>query len=152
MRYLDTFERKVVFPCMRVIAIVAIIGLLIAAAISIVSLSIDTATAADRTQQSQAIKERISERRQDVQDVRGNVSATMTEIKESMPEPEEAATAVKEYVASFFDQFREGLVAGTLDRLDWMITVLFTGLAMALVGFFAMVLAVLSIERNTRRA
>ena len=88
MRYLDTFERKVVFPSMRVIAIVAIIGLLIAAAISFVSLSIDTATAADRTQQAQAIKERISERRQDAQDVRGNVSATMTEIKESKPKPE----------------------------------------------------------------
>ena len=157
MHLLDSFERKIIFPLMRIIAIVAIIGLLLAAAASIVGALIGPAGAAEPPAKEQVIEPAkdpgkaggISEKAQGIKD---SVSEVVIMIKERAPDVKGVAVAAKGYAAGALEQFRQGVVFGTLATLDWMLSVLFVAAAAVLMGFFTLILAFLAIERNTRRS
>ena len=156
MRLLDSFERKIIFPLMRLIAILAIIGLLLAAAAAIVGSLIGPAGA-----QEPAAKEQVAEPAQveeetvsiseKAQGIKESVSEVVIKIKERAPDVKDVAVAAKGYATGFLEQFREGVVFGTLVKLDWMLSVVFVAIAAVLMGFFSLVLAFLAIERNTRK-
>jgi hypothetical protein len=156
MHLLDSFERKIIFPLMRIIAILAIIGLLVAAAASIVGALIGPAGAAEPPAKEQVVEPPqdpegaggIAERAQGIKE---SVSEVVIMIKERAPDVKGVAVAAKGYAAGAIEQFRQGVVFGTLATVDWMLSVLFVAVAAVLMGFFTLILVFLAIERNTRR-
>lgn len=157
MRLLDSFERKIIFPLMRLIALLAIIALLVAAAASIMGVVIGPAGAQEPPAKEQlAEPAKVEEEKVSVsekaQGIKESVSEVVIKIKEKAPDLKEVAVAAKGFAAGALEQFKQGVVFGTLATLDWMLSVLFVAAAAVLMGFFSLVLAFLAIERNTRKS
>ena len=150
MRLLDSFERKIVFPLMRLIALLAIIALLVAAAASIVGALIGPADAAEQPAKELVVEP--AEAPEGQQGITDRVSEVVIMIKERAPDVKGVAVAAKGYAAGALEQFRQGVVFGTLATLDWMLSVLFVAVAAVLMGFFTLILVFLAIERNTRKS
>jgi hypothetical protein len=150
MHLLDSFERKIIFPLMRLIAILAIIALLIATAASIAGALIGPAGAQE--QPAKELAAEPAEAPEGQPGIKDRASEIVIKIKEKAPDVQEVAVAAKGYAAGFLEQFREGVVFNTLATLNWMLSVVFVAAAAVLMGFFSLVLAFLAIERNTRKS
>jgi len=157
MRLFDSIERKIIFPLMRLIALLAIIALLVSAAASIVGAMIGPAgaqepPAKEAVAEPVELPEKAGDIEKKAQGIKGSVSEIVVKIKERAPDVQEVAVAAKGYAAGFLEQFRQGVVFNTLSTLDWMLSVLFVAASAVLMGFFSLVLAFLAIERNTRKS
>jgi len=141
MEFLDKVERKVVFPAVRIIALICIGVLLITAVISLGDHLINESFAA------RPVVEKVVKKKQQLTD---NISAIITEVEKQTEDPIKVVAAVKEYATGALDQLKDGIVVGTLKRLDWVVSVLFITGSLALAGIFCLVLSLLAVERNTR--
>lgn len=152
MRFLDAFEQKIIFPLMRLIALLVLIALLIGGALSLAGYAIWPAGAQEaatlkatgqETPATQLRGETTSPHEEKVSGFAMDIGARVSDIKA-------AGEAAKASALGFLGDLQQGLVLGTLARLDWLIGVIVVAAGFALAGFFTIVLAFLAIERNTR--
>lgn len=143
MKFIDKLEQKVVFPVMRIVSLICILALLVSLVFFVVDNLISESHA------SRPIIEKVGQTREKLSD---NISAIITEIEAQTKDPVKIVGALKVQAIGALTQIQNGIVGGTLKKLDWLINIFFILGSFALIGIFCITLSLLSIERNTRNS